>query len=72
MIDKVGITAPGANVDAAEDAASRLETALERIAAHLANAALRPPMTAAAVPAELTVRLDRLIDRLRAEIGTGG
>ena len=72
MIDKVGITAPGANVDTAEDAASRLETALERIAAHLANAALRPPTAAVAVPAELSVRLDRLIDRLRAEIGTGG
>lgn len=65
--------------DDAAEAAARLEAALERIAA-LAGA--RPPAASrlddAADPAEpappvdeIAARLDSLIDRLRAALGTG-
>lgn len=57
--------------DAVEDAAARLDTALERIAAHLAQAAKIPtgPAEPSAVPPELASRLDHLIERLRVGIG---
>lgn len=52
--------------DTAEQAAARLESALERIASRLA--APDPSRNAGAASPELTRRLDRLIDRLRTEI----
>lgn len=65
--------------DDAAEAAARLEAALERIAA-LAGPRRQPPPRAAdageaadsAVPVdEIAARLDALIDRLRAALGTG-
>ena len=50
--------------DTAEQAASRLETALERIASRLAG----PGRSSGGVPPEVVRRLDRLIDRLRTEV----
>jgi hypothetical protein len=57
--------------DAVEEAAARLDIALERIAGHLAEAARIPSRTAepSAVPPELASRLDSLIERLRIGIG---
>ncbi len=52
--------------DMAEQAAARLETALERIASRLAAPELS--RNAGAGSPELMRRLDRLIDRLRTEI----
>ena len=52
--------------DMAEQAAARLETALERIASRLA--APDPSRNVSAGSPELMRRLDRLIDRLRTEI----
>ncbi len=51
--------------DTAEQAASRLETALERIASRLVHTG-RP--SGGGVPPEVMRRLDRLIDRLRTEV----
>ena len=65
--------------DDAAEAAARLEAALERIAA-LAVSRLQPPQRAedageaadSGVPVdEIATRLDALIDRLRAALGTG-
>ena len=55
--------------DNAEDAAGRLELALERIAGLSARGVSPAPKGEASVPAaELAVRLDRVIDRLRAAL----
>ena len=61
--------------DTPEDAAARLEAALERIAARVGSRPLLPESPDAAGPAppveEITARLDALIDRLRAALGGG-
>jgi hypothetical protein len=53
----------------ADTAAQRLETALERIASLAARS--KPPQTGAEAPpvAEVTARLDAMIERLRAALG---
>jgi hypothetical protein len=72
----------GGETDDPEDAAARLEAALERIAQHTAARSARPQPAEASAPGDLTAdtagptppveeiaaRLDGLIDRLRAAL----
>jgi hypothetical protein len=56
--------------DDPEIAAARLEAALDRIAARRAVPAILAPPPKASDTAELAVRLDGLIDRLRGALAT--